>query len=337
MQRPEISILMPLYNADSTLPTALKSVLRQSLAEWECIVIDDGSTDASLAVAQAYAARDTRIRVLARGHSGIVPALNDGLCECRGQWVARFDADDVMHRQRLAEQRRQLLAHPELSAVGCHVSLFPRARLSPGLRGYAAWLNSLTTAAEVARDRFVECPLAHPTLCVRRSALHDFGYRDVPWPEDYDLLLRMFGSGAHLGVVPRRLLAWRDGPARLSRIGPAYTRQQLVQCKAEFLARDWLARRGQYVLWGYGDTGRTLGRALDTRGKRPTHIIELHPGRLGQRVLGARVITPAELEQIAPRPERIIVSVAGAGPRGEIRESLASMGFVEGRDFVCAA
>src|SRR5690606_30413973 len=136
----------------------------------------------------------------------------------------------------------------------------------------------------------------------------------------YDLLLRLLESGQRLGVVPRRLLAWRDGPTRTSRTAAAYAHEAMTRCKAFFLAHRFLAGGERYVLWGYGGTGKALARALGELSKRPSHIVELHPGRIGQRIAGAEVVSPAALERL--RPRRIVVSVAGLEARTQIRAAL---------------
>src|SRR6185503_6477551 len=110
-----------------------------------------------------------------------------------------------------------------------------------------------------------------------------------------DLVLRLLGAGVRLGVVPQPLLFWRDGPLRLSRTGAAYRLDRFTACKAYYLAHNFLAEQRSYVLWGYGDTGRALSRALRELGKDPSHIVELHPGRLGQRIFGASVVPPEAL------------------------------------------
>ncbi|HVP30132.1 MAG TPA: glycosyltransferase [Myxococcota bacterium] len=332
---PEISVLVPAFDAAATLAAALESVRRQRGVTLECVAVDDGSRDATRALLERFAAADARFRVVARPHEGLVPALCAGLAACRGALVARFDADDVMAHDRLARQAAALAADPTLAGVGCHVRVFPRARRSEGRRAYERWLNGIRSADDVAREAFVECPLAHPTLCLRREILLRFGFRDAGWPEDYDLVLRLLAAGHRLGVVPRRLVAWRDHPGRLSRRDPRYAISRFVACKAHFLARGFLRDAPEYVLWGHGGTGRALRRALAAEGRRPSHVIEVHPRRLGQRIDGAPVVPPGALAAL--RDRRVVVSVAGAGPRGEIRAALAGMGFLEGRDFVCAA
>jgi len=332
---PRISVLLPVWNAAATLPACLASLRRQTETDWECVLVDDGSTDASLAIARACAARDSRLRVFTRSHDGLVAALNAGLSECRGRLVARMDADDVMHRERLAAQADALDASPAIAAVGCHTRLFPSPEIGPGMRAYARWLGSIDSPLRVREEAFVECPVAHPTLMLRGEWLRELGYRERGWPEDYDLVLRLLERGAEIGVVARRLLSWRNGPGRLSRNDARYTAARFTACKADFLARGFLAGGERYGLWGYGGTGRALARALREHGKRPRVIVELHPRRIGKTIQGARVITPAELDRERGLP--LVVSVAGATARGQIRAELAKLGFRETRDYVCAA
>jgi glycosyltransferase involved in cell wall biosynthesis len=332
---PRVSILLPAFNAEGTLPASLRSIARQSESDWECIIIDDGSDDGTLGCARAFAARDARFTVVSTSHRGVVAALNAGLERCRADIVARMDADDIMHRLRLAEQLHMLDAQPRLAAVGCHVRLFPRALLHGGLRAYERWLNSIDSAQRVREDAFVECPIAHPALMIRREALMSLGYRDCGWAEDYDLILRLLTRGDEIGVVPKRLVCWRDSPQRLTWRNPVYGRDRLTACKAAFLASHFLGATNTYVLWGYGGTGRALYRALLRHGKRPSHVVEVHPGRLGNTIHGAPVIAHHELVRLPRRP--IVASVAGAEPRRQIRAALAQMGFRETRDFICAA
>jgi hypothetical protein len=249
--------------------------------------------------------------------------------------VARMDADDLMSRQRLERQRAALVANPRWAGVGCHVRLFPRRNMTEGLRAYERWLASIRAAADVSREAFIECPIAHPTLMLRRQLPFGARYRDVAWPEDYDLVLRLLEGGHELGMVPERLLHWRDGAGRLSRTSSRYSLEAFVACKADYLASGFLRNSERYVLWGFGDTGKALAAALAKHGKHPSAIIELHPGRLGQLIRGVRVIPPELLPSLPRQP--LLVSVSGLTPRSEIRAALAAMRFTETADFVCCA
>ncbi len=336
MAKPLISLVLPVRNAAQTLSAALASVRAQSEPRFECIVVDDGSDDESAAIVGALAVQDSRFELVRQAPLGIVSALNRALERARGRFVARMDGDDLMHRSRLERQLSALEQAPELAGVGCHVRLFPRRSLSPGLLAYERWLSSIDGPSAIERERYVECPLAHPTFFFRRECMP--AYAERGWPEDYDLLLRLLSSGHRLGVVPEVLLLWRDGPARLSRTGAAYRQERFTACKAYYLAHNFLAGQSEYVLWGYGDTGKALCRALADYGKHPSQIVELHPGRVGQRIAGAPVIAPSALKELLSRRlVSIVVSVAGLEARSAIRKELAGFGLVEGSAYVCAA
>lgn len=332
---PTVSVLLPARDAAATLPAALQSLRRQRFAAWECVLVDDGSLDATGVIAREAGARDPRIVTVRTPRVGLVRALAVGLARCRGRYVARMDADDLMHRDRLALQVESLDGDATLAAVGTHVRIVPRRALSDGLRDYERWLNGIRSPAAVAAEAFVECPVAHPTLCARRSVLEEFGYRDAGWPEDWDLVLRLLAAGRRIGVVPRRLLCWRDSPTRLSRTHPRYAPERLVALKAHALASTLLATTSRYILWGYGGTGRALRRALAAEGKQPAYIVELHPRRLGNRIHGAPVVPPAALPALPRTP--LVASVAGAPARAAIRAHLDALGWVETREYVCAA
>jgi hypothetical protein len=131
------------------------------------------------------------------------------------------------------------------------------------------------------------------------------------------------------------LLGWRDRPERLSRTSEAYSIERFTVCKAAHLASSFLANSNRYALWGYGGTGRSLQNALRRCGKRPSAILELHPGRIGNAIAGAPVVHPDEWLR-APQ-QRLVVSVAGATARAEIRAALDRAGLRDGVDYVCAA
>jgi glycosyltransferase involved in cell wall biosynthesis len=332
---PRVSVLLPVRDAASTIEAALASVRRQTLTDWECLVVDDGSRDDTARRVETVGTHDPRVTLIRTAPQGIVGALTVGAERCLGAYVARMDADDLMRSDRLARQVAALDAAPSLAAVGSRVRIFPRASMRDGLRTYERWLNAVDTPERVRADAFVENPIVHPTLCARRDVLVRYGWRSCGWPEDYDLVLRLLADGHRLAVLPARLLAWRDHSGRLTRTHDDYALERLTACKAHHLAKGLLAGRARYVLWGYGDTGRALHRALRALGKEPSHIVELHPGRLGQTIHGAPVIAPEALRSLPGTP--LVASVAGSGPRAQIRGFLDDLGRRETIDYVCAA
>jgi len=114
---PAVSVLMPAWNAAGTLGACLASLRRKTWRDWECLVVVDGSIDATPAIVMAAAREEDRFRLVSRPHAGLIPALNAGLAHGLGPLVARMDADDVMPRDRLEAQVRALEADTTLDAV----------------------------------------------------------------------------------------------------------------------------------------------------------------------------------------------------------------------------
>lgn len=331
-QTPRVSILIAARDAQETLPAALKSVARQRFSCWECVVVDDGSQEETAAVVASFAQADPRFHLLQTPAQGVVRARTHGLGHCQGELVALLDADDLMHRDRLSSQIQALEENPTWSGVGSWVRYFPRRKVGAGRLAYEQWLNQARTPAEIAQERFLEMPLGHPTLLLRREALSHFAWRDAGWPEDWDLLLRMFAEGHDLGVVPRVLHAWRLSAQSLSKQSPAFALDAFTRCRAAFLANGPLAQGPNYDLVGYGSTGKALRKALHRQDKTCRHIYDLHPRRLGQIIDGAEVL---HRDQIALGPQNppLLVSVAGRAAREQLRTFLVGRALVEGRDF----
>src|SRR5262245_41194271 len=123
MRAPQVSVLMPVFNAAGVAFRAIESIRQQSLRDWELIVVDDGSTDQTPAMMRHLSATESRLRVITKPHGGIVTALNAGLAEARAPLVARMDADDEAHPDRLAAQTNLLNERPELGLVGLLVEV----------------------------------------------------------------------------------------------------------------------------------------------------------------------------------------------------------------------
>ena len=202
---PAVSVVLPVWNGARYLPQAIESILGQSLASLELIVVDDGSTDGSLSIARSYAARDARVVVLPVVHGGLVRALNAGIAAARGRCVARMDADDVAHRDRLAAQLAFLDAHPHCVVVGSSIRIVDEEG-----RELCDFRYPLTHAEIEHALLTVQPAFSHPAVLMRREALLEVrGYRAERFPsEDLDLWLRLVGRG-QLANLPQPLLRYR--------------------------------------------------------------------------------------------------------------------------------
>lgn len=333
---PLVSVLMPCYNAVATLDEALASLFNQSLTDFEIIAVDDGSDDGTAELLQAWAGCEPRLKILSQSHSGIVSALNAGLAICQAPYIARMDSDDYAYPQRLASQSAFLDAHPLVDVVGCRVSGFPEDQVRQGFQIYLDWLNGLMTDQEIRREIFVESPLPHPSVMVRRQAiLGAGGYQDHGWPEDYDLWLRLYLRGAQFAKLPDVLLAWREHPKRLTRIDPRYSLENFLRAKAYYLAQGPLRDRRAIFLWGAGMIGRRLGKLLSRQGLPLAAYIDIDPAKIGRSRRGLPILPPEELLdhwRQCPKPA-LLAAVGARGARQLIRQRLNAFGLVEGVDW----
>jgi hypothetical protein len=184
---PAVSVVMPVYNGESFLRDAVDSVLTQTLAEFELIVIDDGSTDSTPEILAGYAAQDQRVLVHRQPNSGRAIALNRGFAVARAPFVARLDADDLAVTHRLEHQRQFLLEHPEVAVVGGAITFVDRAA-----RSFAEVRYPLADV-EIRKALEHTTPLAHPAVMLRRDAFDRVGGYRVQFKvaEDIDLWLRL--------------------------------------------------------------------------------------------------------------------------------------------------
>lgn len=333
MNIPSVSILLPVRNEEQLLPAALDSLLRQTLTEWELVAVNDGSSDATGDILDAAARRDPRIRVLHQPPTGLVTALNAGLASCRAPLVARMDGDDICHPRRLELQAAFLNDHPEVTLVACSVRQVPRQHLTDGMRNYENWQNSLLEHTRIMRDRYVESPFVHPSVMFRRDTVQALGnYRDMGWPEDYDLWLRLAGADARFARLPEVLFYWRDRPGRMTRTADEYSLNAFRACKTHHLCQSFLAGVSEVTLWGAGLEGKAWRKILLAEGVAIRRWLEVDPRKIGQVIHGAPVIG---IDAIAPGDGKILVTVGAKGARAQVRVFAHNAGLREGEDFLC--
>jgi glycosyltransferase involved in cell wall biosynthesis len=212
--QPTLSVLMPVYNAARYLTDAVDSILAQSVRDFEFIIINDGSTDAGGRILQDYARRDPRIRLISRGNTGIVGALNEGLSLARAPLIARMDADDVAFPSRFEKQLDFMSRHPDCVALGSRV-----IGIDPC--GCALFESDHALEHEAIEQQLLRgsgWAIVHPAAMLRRQALLDVGgyretYRHV---EDLDLFLRLSERGK-LANLPDFLLKYRQHTQSINR------------------------------------------------------------------------------------------------------------------------
>ena len=214
---PLISVVLPVYNGSEYLVEAVDSVLAQTCAHFELIMIDDGSTDGSRMILDEYAAKDPRVRVVSRENRGLATTLNDGLSMARGTWIARMDQDDIALPHRF-ERQLEWLEQTGADMAGSWVQRFGTSDRRV--------VKLHKTDAAIKMELLFCSPFAHPTVMMRAALVKRLHY-DKAWEkaEDYDLWERAAEAGWKMTNVPEVLLLYRIHPDQISTL--TADRQQL--------------------------------------------------------------------------------------------------------------
>lgn len=207
-KRPLVSVVMPLYNAENYVGEAIRSVQSQTCGDWELLVIDDGSRDDSLKIAQRLAAEDPRIAVHANPRNmGVAGTRNRGLDLARGDWVAFLDSDDLWRRDKLEKQLR--LAHRTgAKMIYTSYTLF---RDGPSTRSDYVVPERITYES-MLRENAVGCS----TVLIRRDALAGHRFSPEIYHEDYALWLELLRTGCEAAGCTETLVDWRICPGSRS-------------------------------------------------------------------------------------------------------------------------
>lgn len=213
---PLVSVVMPAHNAAPFLREAIESVLAQTYPYFELLVIDDGSTDDTRAVAAAIGEGDPRLRVLAQPHGGIAASRNAGLKIARGQYLAWLDADDLCMPGRLEAQVAALEADPGLVIVGSAFYAIDDSESQPAIQPMPE------TDSAIRWHCLFHTPFVQSSVMLRLEAVRSRGLAydpALPPVEDYDLWSRLLRHGRGRNL-PQPLVRYRLHPAQASRAAP---------------------------------------------------------------------------------------------------------------------
>ena len=335
MTRPEASSLLPFRNASHTFDAAIASIASQTFRDFELLLINNASNAESATIALDWSRRDGRIRVIEEPTVGIAHALNTGLREARAPLIARMDTDDLAHPERLAKQIAYMNKHPEVGVLGTRTTFSTTVEKSSGMKWFVDWQNAILTPHEHYVKRFVDAPLAHPTVMFRKELVDRFGgYDTSPLPDDHELWLRWMHHGVRFAKLPEELLTWNDHPQRLSRTHANYSVDAFFTTKAKWIAA-WYTRKSTdqrpIIIAGTSGLCRDRARKLEAEGMRIAAFTDVRR----REVPGYDFIAP---DRLPPAGQALIISfISQRGTGDRIAAYLADRGLVEGEDFILAA
>ncbi|MCS6979788.1 MAG: glycosyltransferase [Flavobacteriales bacterium] len=232
MEKPLVTVLMPVFNAREFVAEALESILRQTYSNLEVIVIDDGSQDGSVNILKSFS--DSRLKLfLHENNKGLIATLNEGLEMAQGDYIARMDADDVAFPERLEVQVGYMRDNPNVGILGSWVERFGASK---------GQVKYPLDDAEIRWELTYRCSFCHPSVMVRRKVLksHDLRYdQRFPHAEDYEFWTRLmdYTRGANL---PRPLLRYRVHSGNISQ-----TQADIQRHNTERVIQE------RFKVWGY--------------------------------------------------------------------------------------
>ncbi len=329
---PEISVILPFFNAEKTLTPAIKSILNQSFNNFELLLVDNNSTDKSFSIAENLAEKDLRIRLLEEEKQGVANAMNCGLQNAKGKYIARMDADDFSMPDRFEKQIQFLNNNPEIGFVGTKVKYVPHNENTAGFERFVEWSNSFHSPKQIDLNRFVEIPVINPTIFFRREIFEKLGgCFDGDFPEDYEMQLRYLDAGVKMAKLNEPLLEWHDYSTRLTRTDNRYSTEAFFKTKAKYF-KSWSEKNNKFHpniwVWGAGRKTRQRAKLLETEGIIIDGFIDIVKGKISQKTI-------TYYKDIPQSGKIFIVSlVTNYGARKQIKEFLLSRNYIEGVDFI---
>jgi glycosyltransferase involved in cell wall biosynthesis len=202
---PKVCVLMSVYNGERFLRETIESILNQTFTDFEFIIINDGSTDASSEILEEYAQKDSRIRLIHQENMGLTKSLNKGFGMAHGEYIARMDADDISEPTRFEKQVDFLDAHPSIGIVGINSYIIDE-------RGnILREIKHPTSHDEIMSKILLDNKFIHSSVMLRKILLKKYGYYNekLTYAQDYELFLRL-STHTKLANLPDPLHRWRE-------------------------------------------------------------------------------------------------------------------------------
>jgi glycosyltransferase involved in cell wall biosynthesis len=323
-----VSILMPVKNAAMFLTQTLESIRSQDFQDWELIAVNDHSSDESFDLLQSFSKSDSRIQVFQNEGQGIIHALRLAYSKSSSNLITRMDSDDLMPEHKLS----RMVSHTRPAAVVTgKVSYFREDQeLGDGYRRYADWLNALVDNQNHWKNIYKECVIPSPCWMMHREDLDRIGaFQSDVYPEDYDLVFRMYAASLKVICVPEELHLWRDHPERSSRTDEHYVDNRFLDLKISYFISLDFHKETRLLLWGAGKKGKYIARHLHQEGIAFTWITN-NSKKWGKEIHGVILQEAADLLPT----DQVIIAVAAPEEQEEIKKELQNSG-VKAQYFFC--
>lgn len=236
MNKPEISIIMPVYNAGPYLKKSVQSILNQTYGNFEFLICDDGSTDNSLKILKEFSRQDERIKLFSQKNLGVVKTLNRLIKNSQGEYIARMDADDLAYPKRIEQQIKYLKQHPKTVIVGTAFDIIDNKGK------FIETFHHFNDDFLIRWMLIFSSPFCHSSVIIRKNIFDQTGLYDNKWTtvEDYELWTRIsqIGTMANLDEILQHYRANSQGVSQKNWQYQVKQRNKLGEIYADKFLKD---------------------------------------------------------------------------------------------------
>lgn len=332
MQKPLVSILTPFKNTEAFIAECLQSIVNQNYQNWELLIVDDHSKDKSFEIVDAFAQRDSRIKLLKNKGEGIIDALKMAYGQSSGELITRMDSDDIMTPNKLSVLVDNLCKYGKGHVAIGLVEYFSAHGVGPGYKSYENWLNDLTRTGNNYSEIYKECVIPSPCWMVFREDFEACGaFEPNIYPEDYDLTFRFYKHGLKCIPCDQILHKWRDYSTRTSRTHIHYAQNHFTTLKVHhFLDIDHDTSK-ELVIWGAGTKGKLMASIFIER-NIPFEWICDNPNKIGKAIYGKTLLNFDALDNI--KNPQSLITVANKDAQKDIRTYLSKLNLIPFEDYI---
>lgn len=327
-----VSIVIPCKNAEPFLKECLDSILAQTYTNWEVIFCNDHSEDNSLEIALKFAALDKRFVCLNNAGNGIIDALNTAYNRSKGNFITRMDADDIMPPQKLQVLTNLLNLQPDDCVATGKVKYFTKGTIQLGFKNYEHWLNQLINFDNHWEEIYKECVIPSPCWMMKRAVFEKIGaFKSTQYPEDYDLVWRMFLNQLRVVSSKEILHLWRDHALRASRNLEVYKSQTYFDLKIGYMMKTKQFNDTNIFLWGAGKKGKALAKILGSNNIN-FEWYSNNPKKIGFNIYEKIIQNTRHIPTSKIKP-KILIAVSNASQLAEICSFLDDLGYKKSKNY----
>ena len=300
---------MPVKNTEKYLAECIDSIINQTEANWELIAVNDSSTDNSKSILEIYSQKELRIKVFDNTGKGIIDALQLAYSKSNGSYITRMDSDDIMIPNKLQLLKQKIVNKGSgFVATGC-VKYFSENELGDGFLKYEKWLNQLTKTDSNFSEIYKECVIPSPCWMILRTDFDKCGaFNSDVYPEDYELVFRLYQKGIEIVGVDEEIHLWRDYQIRTSRTDDNYKDNRFIELKiSKFIEIDYDSNK-ELVVLGAGKKGKKIAHFL-AENQIEFRWLCNNPNKIGKDIYG---VIMQNSEEFTPNSNsQVILAIAG--------------------------